>query len=69
MLLKLNSNRFLYANILRCPDKYADKVEHMFTFYARLGWRSEYVGIEKLVLDGVTIYLVDNEHYFGDSCR
>ena len=48
-------------------DKYADKVEHLFTFYARLGWRSEYVGIEKLVLDGVTVYLVDNEHYFGDK--
>lgn len=48
-------------------DKYADRTEHMFTFYARLGWRSEYVGIEKLVLDGVTIYLVDNEHYFGDK--
>ncbi|MBR5094962.1 MAG: glycogen synthase GlgA [Oscillospiraceae bacterium] len=48
-------------------DKYADRVEHMFYFYARLGWRSEYVGIEKLVLDGVTIYLVDNEHYFGDK--
>ena len=48
-------------------EKYADQVEHMFYFYARLGWRSEYVGIEKLVLDGVTIYLVDNEHYFGDK--
>ena len=47
-------------------DKYADQVQHMFYFYARLGWRSEYVGIEKLVLDGVTVYLVDNEHYFGD---
>ena len=48
-------------------DKYADQVEHMFTFYARLGWRSEYVGVEKLVVDGVTVYLVDNEHYFGDK--
>ena len=48
-------------------DKYADQVQHMFYFYARMGWRSEYVGIEKLVLDGVTIYLVDNEHYFGDK--
>ena len=48
-------------------DKYADKVEHMFYFYAKLGWRQEYVGIEKLVLDGVTIYLVDNEQYFGDK--
>ena len=48
-------------------NKYADKVEHMFYFYAQLGWRREYVGIEKLVYDGVTIYLVDNERYFGDS--
>ena len=48
-------------------NKYADKVEHMFYFYAQLGWRREYVGIEKIVWDGVTIYLVDNERYFGDS--
>ena len=47
-------------------EKYRDQVEHMFYFYVRMGWRSEYAGIEKLVLDGVTIYLVDNEHYFGD---
>ncbi len=46
-------------------EKYSDQVEHMFFFYSDLGWRREYVGIEKLVLDGVTIYLVDNEHYFG----
>lgn len=48
-------------------DKYASQVEHMFYFYVDLGWRHEYVGIEKLVLDGVTIYLVDSERYFGDK--
>ena len=53
-----------YHRIIK--DKYADRVEHLFTFYARLGWRSEYVGIEKLDLDGMIVYLVDNEHYFGD---
>ncbi len=47
-------------------EKYADKVEHMFHFFAKLGWRCEYAGIEKLELDGVIIYLVDNERYFGD---
>ena len=47
-------------------NKYADQVQHMFYFYVQLGWRREYAGIEKLELDGVTIYLVDNEHYFGD---
>ena len=48
-------------------DKYHDKVEHMFSFSVDLGWRSQYVGIERLVVDGVTIYLVDNEYYFGDK--
>lgn len=52
----------------RCvKDKYRDQVEHMFSFSVDLGWRSQYVGIERLVLDGVTIYLVDNEYYFGDK--
>ncbi len=51
----------------RCiKNKYADRVEHLFYFYVQLGWRREYAGIEKLELDGVTVYLVDNEHYFGD---
>ena len=54
-----------YHRIIK--EKYASQVEHMFYFYARLGWRSEYVGIERLELDGVTIYLVDNEQYFGDK--
>lgn len=51
----------------RCvKDRYRDQVEHMFSFSVDLGWRSQYVGIERLVVDGVTIYLVDNEYYFGD---
>ena len=48
-------------------EKYAPQVEHMFYFYVDLGWRHEYVGIEKLVLDGVIIYLVDGEAFFGDK--
>ena len=48
-------------------EKYGDKVEHLFHFYVDLGWRHEYAGIEKLVLDGIPIYLVDSEAYFGDT--
>lgn len=48
-------------------DRYADRVEHMLHFFVDLGWRHQYVGIEKLELDGVTIYLVDSEYYFGDK--
>lgn len=52
----------------RCiKDKYADKVEHLFDFHVNLGWRSQYCGIERLILDGVCFYLVDNEFYFGNK--
>ena len=47
-------------------EKYRDQFEHLFHFYVDLGWRHEYAGIEKMTLDGVTFYLVDNERYFGD---
>ena len=49
----------------KIKEKYADQIEHMFYFYVCLGWRTQYAGIEKLVLDGVTIYLVDSEFYYG----
>ena len=48
-------------------NKYSRQVQHMCDFYIDLGWRHKYVGLEKLVLDGVTIYLIDNEDYFGDK--
>lgn len=52
----------------RCiKDKYADSVEHLFDFNVKLGWRNQYCGIERLVLDGVCVYLVDNEFYYGDK--
>ena len=48
-------------------DKYASRVEHLFHFDVHLGWRTQYAGIEKLELDGVTVYLVDSEFYYGDK--
>ena len=44
---------------------YRSRMEHVLYFYINLGWRRQYVGIEKLVKDGVTFYFVDNEQYFG----
>ncbi|HBR09549.1 MAG TPA: glycogen synthase GlgA [Clostridiales bacterium] len=48
-------------------DHYADDVSHLFSFSVDLGWRSQYVGVEKLVCGDVTVYLIDNEFYFGDK--
>lgn len=36
MLLRLNNNRFLYANILRRPDKMADKLEYELRKHLRI---------------------------------
>ena len=67
-LLSLGMDARVITPYHRCiKDKYADRVEHLFTFYVDLGWRHQYVGIEKLMLDGVTVYLVDNEFFFGDA--
>ena len=51
----------------RCiKDKYAAQVEHLAYTYVDMGWRHQYAGLEKLVLPGLTVYLVDSEQYFGD---
>lgn len=46
-------------------ERYAAQAEHLCDFYIDLGWRHQYVGLERLDLEGVTYYLVDNEFYFG----
>ncbi|MCL2342487.1 MAG: glycogen synthase [Firmicutes bacterium] len=48
-------------------EKYGARTEHVCDFNIGLGWRSQYVGIEKLALGKTAIYLVDNEYYFGSS--
>lgn len=54
-----------YHHVIK--EKYADKTEHLSDFYVDLGWRHQYAGIERLEADGVTVYLVDSEFYFGDA--
>lgn len=67
-LKKLGFDARVITPYHRCiKNKYADRVEHMFDFYVNLSWRTQYCGIEKLILDGVCIYLVDSEFYFGDK--
>ncbi len=51
----------------KIKDKYGDKVEHMLSFYSDFGWDREYVGLEKLVISDVVIYLIDSEKYFGNA--
>ena len=49
------------------PSEYKDQMEHVGEFYVSLGWRNEYCGLERLMVDGVPYYFLDNEHYFDRS--
>lgn len=45
--------------------KFQDTLEYVTNYYIWVSWRREYCGVFKTVLDGVTFYFIDNEHYFG----
>lgn len=46
-------------------EKYRMQCKHVCDFILRLGWRSQYCGVEQLTLEGITYYFIDNEFYFG----
>lgn len=46
------------------PQEYQDAMRHVADFYVPLSWRNVYCGIEKLTLQGLDFYFVDNEAYF-----
>ena len=44
--------------------EYKDKMVHVSDHYFQVSWRSQFCGIEKLEMDGITYYFVDNMYYF-----
>ena len=44
--------------------KYRDKLEYVTNYSVPVGWRSQYCGLFKADVDGVTYYFLDNEYYF-----
>ena len=46
-------------------EKYGDRLRVLATMNIQLGWRTLYLGIETMELEGVTYYFIDNEYYFG----
>ncbi len=51
-----------YINTMKEEDK--SKLEYVTNFYVPVGWRSQYCGLFRTVLNGVTYYFLDNEYYF-----
>lgn len=47
------------------PEEYRERMQHIGETRVRVGWREQYCGVSSLTVDGVTIYFVDNEYYFG----
>jgi starch synthase len=45
-------------------EKKQKKFEFVTEFYIPVGWRSQYCGVYKTKISGVTYYFIDNEHYF-----
>ena len=52
----------LYAGI---GEAYRNEMETVYTGSLDLSWRDQYLGVKKLVLDGIPVYFIDNEYYFG----
>ena len=48
-------------------DKYRECVRHIDNFSVDIGWHSQYLGIEQYDWEGIPVYFIDNEHYFGHA--
>jgi len=48
-------------------EKYRAQVKHLVSFSVDIGWRSQYVGVELYDWEGIPVYFIDNEHYFGHT--
>ncbi|WP_296174611.1 glycogen/starch synthase, partial [uncultured Streptococcus sp.] len=44
--------------------KFGNQIEDVLHFEVSVGWRRQYCGIKKTVLNGVTFYFIDNQYYF-----
>ncbi|MDT3424712.1 starch synthase [Paenibacillus forsythiae] len=47
------------------PEKYRLQMEPVQVIEVPVGWRNQYCGIERLDYEGVPVYFIDNEYYFG----
>ena len=45
--------------------KYDAQAETIAEFTIGVGWRTQYVGVRELKLDGITYYFIDSDFYFG----
>ncbi|GAA0379458.1 glycogen synthase GlgA [Paenibacillus motobuensis] len=47
------------------PSCFTDQMTHLGAMEVPVGWRKQYGGIEYLIHEGMPVYFIDNEYYFG----
>ena len=57
--------RVVIPKYMCMKQEWKEKLEYITNFYMDIAGQSQYVGIFRLVHDGVTFYFIDNEHYFS----
>lgn len=57
--------RVIIPKYMCIDQKWKDQMTYIDHFYMDLCWRKQYVGIMELEYEGVKIYFIDNEYYFG----
>ncbi len=64
-LKKLNADvRVILPKYSLIPDELLTKAKKVTSLTVQVGWRKQFCGIETLIHDGITYYLIDNEYYF-----
>jgi len=56
--------RVVMPKFYQIPEEYKMQMEHLCEGFIPVAWRQKFIGIDKLVKDGVTFYFIDNEEYF-----
>lgn len=59
--------RVILPKYMCIKEEWRSKMEYVAHFYMDWKWSSQYVGILKLVQDGITFYFVDNEAMFAGT--
>lgn len=57
--------RVMIPKYRRIPESVRFNTRHVFDTWIHLGWRSQYLGVDEYVHDGITYWFIDNEFYFG----
>lgn len=56
--------RVVLPEYSQIPSQFLSRLEHLGYFYINVSWRREYVGINRLKLEGITYYFIDNKTLF-----